>query len=101
MITSTSETKRSGSRLREQRERTDAAEQRAGNSLLISTWRLFGAGLQTPPSAGPEVSRRGRGWRPSVGEVARSGDLATTLWISPRRTFARILPWLSGTNHQG
>ncbi len=39
---------------------------------------LFGAGLLTPPSDGPQVSRRGRGWRPPVGEVARSGDLTTT-----------------------
>jgi len=60
-------------------------KKRAGNSLLISSWRLFGAGLQTPPSAGPQVSRRGRGWRPSVGEVARSGDLATT-WSGTART---------------
>jgi len=28
------------------------AKERAGNNFLISSWR-FGAGLQTPPSAGP------------------------------------------------
>src|SRR5271157_3854587 len=53
-------------------------EERAGNNIPICTWQLFGAGLLTPPSAGRQVSRRGRGWRPPVGEVARSGDLATT-----------------------
>ncbi len=34
------------------------------NEFRSTTRRLFGAGLQTPPSAGPKVSRRGRGWRP-------------------------------------
>ncbi len=29
-----------------------SAKERAGNNFLISSWR-FGAGLQTPPSAGP------------------------------------------------
>src|SRR5208282_1098913 len=60
----------------------------------LRSWRLFGAGLQTPPSAGPQVSRWGRGWRPSVGEVARSGDLATT-WSGIARTpgnYSRPVP---------
>ena len=35
------------------------------------------AGLLTPPSAGPQVSQSSRCWRPSVVQVARSGDLAT------------------------
>src|SRR5271157_6155835 len=59
-------------------------EERAGNNIPICTWQLFGAGLLTPPSAGRQVSRRGRGWRPPVGEVARSGDLATT-WFGIAR----------------
>ncbi len=51
-----------------------------------------GAGLPTPPTpfrgpAGPRVSRQGRGG-PPVGEVARSGDLATT-W---QATFGAGLP---------
>ena len=43
-------------------------------------WQAFSSveGLQTPPSAGPQVSRWGGGWRPAVGRVTRSGDLVTT-----------------------
>jgi hypothetical protein len=38
----------------------------------------LGAGLQTPPFAGPKVSPGARAGRPAVSPVARSGDLATT-----------------------
>ncbi len=41
--------------------------------------------------AGPRVSCPDRGWRPSVGEVARSGDLATT-WASPCDYDKRVFP---------
>jgi len=36
-------------------------KERASINFPISTWRRFGAGLQTPPCAGPQVSRRGFG----------------------------------------
>ncbi len=44
-------------------------KERAGNSLLIFTWRLFGAGLQTPPSAD-------RRFPAGVG----AGDLRSAKW---------------------
>ena len=53
------------------------AKERAWNNFPISVLQ-FGEGLQTPPSARPQVFRLGVGWRPSVARVARSGDLATT-----------------------
>ena len=59
-------------------------EERAGNNLLISSWR-FGAGLVGGSGGSPDPAvfwivglPPGSGWRPSVGQVARSGDLATT-----------------------
>jgi hypothetical protein len=44
------------------------------------------AGLPTPPSAGPQVCCRGRGRRPVLVEMARSGDLATTRWGRARNS---------------
>jgi pyridoxamine 5'-phosphate oxidase len=51
----------------------------------------FGAGLQTPPSAGPEVSRWGQGRTPSVKPLARSGHLATTRSVLP--LICRVSRW--------
>src|SRR5271157_3271083 len=64
-------------------------EERSGNNFPICTWKLFGAGLLTPPTPfrGPGRTAglpTGRCWRPPVGEVARSGDLATT-WFGIAR----------------
>lgn len=54
-------------------------------------WLVFGAGLMAPPSAGPQVSRKAGAWRRAVGDVASSGDLATT-WSSDGENSGMLFP---------
>src|SRR4051812_7894399 len=68
--------------------------QRTARSSPADDRAQFGASLRTPPSAGPEVSRWSRGWRPTVAWLAMPGDLATTRAIArddiPKR---RVVTW--------
>jgi len=83
-------------------------KERASINFPISTWRRFGAGLQTPPCAGPQVSRRGFGpetYGQASGKVGRpchnlvlscedSGKLFLARSLALAKELRRIAPQL-------